>query len=218
MSSQILSSNLVSHNNSRGLILASSSPRRLQLLAQINIPVATVVSPNVEEAELSRELPRFYALRVARSKALSVADKNQGQYVLAADTVVACGRRILPKAEQLDVARSCLVLLSGRRHRVFTAVVIVSPCSKVVSRIVETRIKFKKLNEDEIRAYLSTNDWHGKAGGYAIQGVAASFISWIGGSYTNVVGLPLYETRCLLEGLGWQWNKSEDSEIKGSKY
>ena len=144
------------------------------------------------------------ALRLARVKAEVVAARRPGAFVLAADTVVAVGRRVLPKAEDEEEARACLALLSGRGHRVETAVAVIAPDGRVASRLVETRVQFKRLSPSELAAYLAGGEWRGKAGGYAIQGAAGGFVIALHGSYSAVVGLPLYETRCLLDGLGFR--------------
>ena len=183
------------------LVLASASPRRLDLLAQIGVVPDRVVSPEIDETPLRAELPRSYALRVARAKAAAVA--APGCLVLAADTVVAAGRRILPKAEAEADARSCLTLLSGRRHRVLTAVVLVTPNGSRSERLVTSVVGFARLTTTMIDAYTACGEWHGKAGGYAIQGRAAAFVRFLSGSYSNVVGLPLFETAQLLRGAGW---------------
>jgi septum formation protein len=174
-------------------ILASSSPRRLQLLAQAGIAPGGVVAADIDETPLKNELPIAYAQRLAAQKAATVANSHPDAVVLAADTVVACGRRILPKAEDEKTARACLALLSGRRHRVYTAVCVRSG-DKRMHKTVMTQVRFSRLGAKEIDSYIATNEWRGKAGGYAIQGAAESFIPWIGGSYSNVVGLPLSET------------------------
>ncbi len=182
------------------LILASASPRREALLKQAGIVPDRIVAPDVDETPLRDELPRIYALRLARAKAAAVAAKTPGALVLAADTVVACGRRILPKAEtEAEVVR-CLNLLSGRRHQVITAIALAAG-KKIRTRIVMTRVSFKRLNEDEIADYVSSGEGMGKAGGYAIQGRAETFVRAISGSYSNVVGLPLYETMTLLRAM-----------------
>ena len=183
------------------LVLASASPRRLALLAQIGIVPDRVVSPDIDEAPLRDELPRQHAQRLARAKATAVA--APGCYVLAADTVVAAGRRILPKAETEADARRCLALLSGRRHRVMTAVVLHAPDGRRGERLVQSVVGFSRLSERQIADYLAGDEWRGKAGGYAIQGRAAMFVRFLSGSYSNVVGLPLFETAQLLRGLGW---------------
>jgi septum formation protein len=183
------------------LVLASASPRRLALLAQIGIVPDRVIATDIDETPLRDELPRLYAQRLARAKADAAADR--GAIVLAADTVVAAGRRILPKAETDGEARRCLTLLSGRRHRVMTAVVARGPGGRCSERLVQSVVGFARLSERQIEAYLAGGEWRGKAGGYAIQGSAATFIRFLSGSYSNVVGLPLFETAQLLRGLGW---------------
>jgi septum formation protein len=184
------------------LVLASASPRRRDLLAQVGILPDAVDPAEVDENPLSRELPRPHALRLARAKAEAVAGRAPHAFVLAADTVVACGRRILGKPEDPEEAERWLRLLSGRRHRVVTAVALARN-DDVRVRAVETAVRFKRLSDAEIRGYLASGDWEGKAGGYAIQGRAAAFVPWIGGSYSNVVGLPLTETLGLLHGAGF---------------
>ncbi|PKU26647.1 septum formation protein Maf [Telmatospirillum siberiense] len=187
---------------SSSLVLASSSPRRLDLLAQIGLVPDLVDPACIDEAPLARELPGPHALRLAEAKAGSVAARHPGAFVLAADTVVACGRRILPKAEEEAQAKACLELLSGRRHRVLGGICLVAPDGRRVSRLVTTTVIFKSLDQAEKDAYLASGEWQGKAGGYAIQGRAAVFVRYIGGSYSNVVGLALHETYGLLHGLG----------------
>lgn len=179
------------------LVLASASPRRLALLAQIGVKPDDVISTDIDETPLKGETPRLLALRLARSKA--EAARVDDALVLAADTVVAVGRRILPKAETEAEARDCLALLSGRSHRVYTGVAL-RRAGKVSERLVETRVAFKRLTAEEIDAYIASDEWRGKAGGYAVQGLAARYIISIIGSYSCVVGLPLYETALLLEG------------------
>ena len=179
------------------LILASASPRRRELLARLGIEAERVVHADIDEAPLKGELPRDYARRMAREKAEAGADPQA--HVLAGDTVVAVGRRILPKAEDEATARHCLELLSGRRHKVLSAVDLRAPGGALRERLSETHVRFKRLSEEEIRAYLAIGDWHGKAGGYAIQGSAEGLIAWISGSHSGVVGLPLFETRALLK-------------------
>jgi septum formation protein len=187
--------------NTPTLVLASASPRRLALLAQIGIVPDRVVSPDMDETPLRDESPRDHAQRLARAKADMVADPDC--YLLAADTVVAVGRRIQPKAETEMQARRCLALLSGRRHRVVTAVVLRGPDGRRGQRLVQSVVGFARLTERQITAYLASDEWRGKAGGYAIQGSAATFVRFLSGSYSNVVGLPLFETAQLLRGLGW---------------
>lgn len=180
------------------LVLASASPRRLALLAQIGVTPDEVVSTDIDETPLKGETPRLLALRLARAKA--EAAQADGAVVLAADTVVTLGRRVLPKAETEAEARACLALLSGRTHRVLTAVALKAGPS-VHTRLAEARVTFKRFSHDEVEAYIASDEWRGKAGGYAIQGLAARYVSNIIGSYTAIVGLPLYETANLLEGV-----------------
>lgn len=185
------------------LVLASASPRRRELLAQLGIVPDTIDPPDIDETPLPGELPAAHARRLALAKAAAVAPRHPQAYILAADTVVACGRRILPKADTRAIAESCLKLLSGRRHRVIGGLCAIAPMGERVVRIVTSQVVFKRLSDDERAAYLASGEWQGKAGGYAIQGRAAGFIAWISGSYSNVVGLPLYETHALLAGLGY---------------
>jgi septum formation protein len=191
------------------LILASGSPRRLALLNQAGIDPDALRPVDIDETPIRGELPRACATRLARTKAdaaLAVASEEEGlrgAYLLAADTVVAVGRRILPKAELIDEAAQCLRLLSGRNHRVHSAVCLVTPKGSFRQRLVETRVRFKRLSEEDIEAYLDSGEWRGKAGGYAAQGIAGSFIVKLVGSYSSVVGLPLYETMALLSGEGY---------------
>jgi septum formation protein len=187
-------------------VLASGSPRRLALLNQAGIEPDALKPADIDETPKRGELPRAYATRLARAKAdaaleaVKLDDMLKGAFILAADTVVAVGRRILPKAELLDEAAQCLRLLSGRNHRVYTALCLVTPREAFRQRLVETRLRFRRLSRDDIDAYLASGEWHGKAGGYAIQGIAGAFAVKFVGSYTNVVGLPLYETMTLLDG------------------
>lgn len=184
------------------LILASASPRRLSLLRQIGVEPDEVIAADLDETPLKGELPRLHAARLAREKAEAVVASHPDALVLGADTVVACGRRILPKTETEAEARACLALLSGRAHRVYTAVHLVAP-SRTMSRVSETRVTFKRLSDGEIAAYLASGEWQGKAGGYAIQGRAALFVRALSGSHSAVVGLPLYEVGQLLAGAGY---------------
>jgi septum formation protein len=186
------------------LVLASASPRRGELLAQIGVVPESVVPARVDETPHPGELPAAHARRLAVAKARAVAPGERGAFVLAADTVVAVGRRILPKAEDEATARHCLDLLGGRRHRVLGAICVVTPEGNEALRLVETVVAFKRLTGDEIADYLRGGEWRGKAGGYAIQGRAAIFVRFLSGSYSNVVGLPLYETFHLLAGLGYR--------------
>ena len=183
------------------LVLASASPRRRALLEQIGYAPDAVEPAALDEAVLPGERPEAHAARLAQAKAEAVAARHPGAFVLGADTVVACGRRILDKAETEERARRCLSLLSGRRHRVYGGVTVIDPAGRAVSRLVRTAVAFKRLSEDEMAAYLASGEWRGKAGGYAIQGRAAAFVRFVGGSYSNVVGLPLHETYRLLIGL-----------------
>ena len=185
------------------LVLASASPRRLELLRQIGLEPDAIVPAEIDETPRPRELPANYALRLAEAKAQAVARLKPGNFVLAADTAVACGRRILPKAEDEATAARCLDLLSGRRHRVMTGIAVVTPDGRQRSRLVTSSVRFKLLGPADKRAYLATGEWHGKAGGYAIQGAAEGLIAWIQGSHSGVVGLPLYETRALLKAAGF---------------
>jgi len=185
-------------------ILASASPRRLDLLKQIGIIPDEAIAADIDETPHKNELPAIYAQRVAEEKATFVAEKYPQAIILAADTVVACGRRILPKAEDEKAARKCLELLSGRRHRVYTAVCVIAD-GKKQNRLAQTHVRFNRIAEKEISHYIASGEWQGKAGGYAIQGLAEAFIPWIGGSYSNVVGLPLSETRAMLERAGMRW-------------
>ena len=183
-------------------MLASASPRRLDLLRQVGIEPAKIDPAHIDETPGPRELPRAYALRMAKAKLAAVACRHPGALVLAADSVVACGRRILPKAETAEEARTCLALLSGRRHRVLGGVAVGAASGAVRTRLVETAVRFKRLEPAEIDDYIQSGEWRGKAGGYAIQGRAARFAAFVSGSYSNVVGLPLYETVALLKAVG----------------
>lgn len=189
------------------LVLASGSPRRLALLNQAGIEPDRLMPADVDETPERGELPRRLALRLAQQKGELVAarckEAGMPAIVLAADTVVAVGRRILPKPEVQDEAEACLRLLSGRAHRVFTGLCVVSAKGRTRTRLVETRLRFKRLSHEEITAYLACGEWRGKAGGYAIQGIAGSFVVKLSGSYTSVVGLPLAETIALLSGEGY---------------
>jgi septum formation protein len=184
------------------LVLASASPRRLDLLRQIGLEPDRVEPAHIDETPQPNETPRRLALRLACEKADAVALHAPGCAVLAADTVVAVGRRVLPKAETEAQARQCLTLLSGRAHRVMTAIAVIAPDGRRASRLSESRLHFKRLSPAEIDAYVAGGEWAGKAGGYGIQGAAGAFVMNLQGSYSGVVGLPLYETWCLLAGLG----------------
>ena len=190
-------------------VLASGSPRRVQLINQVGIEPDSLRPTDIDETPQRGELPRACANRLARAKAeaalalVRVDDELKGAYILSADTVVAVGRRILPKAELLDEAAQCLRLLSGRNHRVHTAICLVTPKEAFRQRLVETKVRFKRLSDEDIEAYLASGEWRGKAGGYAAQGIAGAFMVKIVGSYSNIVGLPLYETTTLLAGEGF---------------
>lgn len=186
------------------LVLASASPRRLELLRQVGLMPDCIDPADIDETPRRGELPPAHAMRLAQEKARAVIARHPGAYVLAADTVVACGRRILQKTEDEASARSSLEMLSGRRHRVHGGIALVSPDGCLVTRRVDSQVAFKRLSEAEIGAYLRTGEWQGKAGGYAIQGRAAALIRWVSGSYSNVVGLPLFETAQLLAGRGYR--------------
>ena len=186
------------------LLLASSSPRRRDLLAQIGIVPDAILAPDIDETSQRDEMPRHYAQRLAQAKAEAAAPViPPGELVLAADTVVALGRRILPRADDEATARRCLGLLSGRRHTVMTAVVLRAGDGSQSSRLVESVVGFCRLTDRQIDGLIEAGDWHGKAGGYAIQGHAGGFVRFLSGSYSNVVGLPLFETAQLLRGRGW---------------
>ena len=188
------------------LVLASGSPRRLQLLSQAGMEPDTLLPVEIDETPERGELPRTLAVRLARDKALAALPRARGTeelktaYIVAADTVVAVGRRILPKPDLLEDAAACLRLLSGRAHRVYSGICVITPRDAVRTRLVETRVRFKRLSTEDLDSYLASGEWRGKAGGYAIQGIAGAFVVKLVGSYTNVVGLPLYETVALLQG------------------
>ena len=184
-----------------GLILASASPRRRELLSRLGIAPDRIHAADIDETPAKAETPRAYAARMAREKAMAV--DGDGQHVLSGDTVVACGRLILPKAEDEATARQCLARLSGRRHTVFSAIALKSPDGTFRERLSATQVRFKVLHPQEIESYIKGGEWHGKAGGYAIQGSAEGLIAWISGSHSGVVGLPLFETRSLLIAAGF---------------
>jgi septum formation protein len=186
------------------LVLASASPRRLDLLRQIGLRPDAVEAAEVDETPLKDETPRLLATRLAVAKADRVAARNAGSHVLGADTVVALGRRVLPKAESEAEVRECLELLSGRAHRVLTGICAIGPDGRRVGRLVESRLHFKRLTRGEVDGYVGCGEGLGKAGGYAIQGRAGAFVIALQGSYSGVVGLPLYEVANLLSGLGYR--------------
>jgi septum formation protein len=184
-------------------VLASASPRRLELLRAIGLAPGKVDPADIDETPLAGETPRLLATRLARAKAAVTAERHPDAFVLAADTVVALGRRLLGKPEDAADAERMLRLLSGRAHQVLTAVAVIAPGGRAGARRSETRVHFKRLTEREIAAYVDSREWDGKAGGYGVQGRAGAFVMSLNGSYTGVVGLPLYETRALLVGLGY---------------
>lgn len=186
------------------LVLGSASPRRRELLRQVGVEPAAIDAAEIDETPKRGELPADYARRIAEEKLRAVAVRHPGAFVLAADTVVAVGRRILPKPADAKDAQDCLERLSGRSHKVLGAVAVLAPDGRSARRLVTTRVRFRRLHRDEVAAYLDSGEWKGKAGGYAIQGLAAAFVPEIQGSYPNVVGLPLVETLALLRGLGWR--------------
>jgi septum formation protein len=189
-------------------VLASASPRRVDLLAQINVTPSRIIAADIDETPRPREVPTALAKRLASEKATAIAAQEQDALVLAADTVVSVGRRILPKTETADEARACLQLMSGRGHRVHSGICLIDGASqnggKKWLRVVSSRVRMRRLGAEDIEAYLATGEWQGKAGGYAIQGQAAAFISQIIGSYSNIVGLPLFETANLLQAAGFR--------------
>lgn len=204
-------------------MLASASPRRLQLLERVGLTPDLLNPSDVDELPHRRETPRALSIRLAREKAERalemplVQELGPNTFVLAADTVVGLGRRILPKAETVDQARDCLSLLSGRSHWVYSTVCLIAPGKKVSTRCVETKVRFKRLSREDVDSYVASNEWRGKAGGYAIQGRAEAFVRLLTGSHSAVVGLPLYETVHLLEGAGYpvfhSWMTAPQSEV-----
>ncbi|MFN3585740.1 Maf family protein [Phenylobacterium sp.] len=189
---------------SQRLVLASASPRRLDLLRQIGLEPDAIDAAELDESPQAKETPRRLAVRLAAAKAAGVATRQPEAFVIAADTVVALGRRILPKAESDQEVVDCLALLSGRNHRVLTGVAAIAPGSRAATRLVETRVHFKRLSLRDIESYVRSGEGLGKAGGYAVQGRAGAFVIDLQGSYSSVVGLPLYETANLLSGLGYR--------------
>lgn len=184
------------------LVLASASPRRLELLRRIGVTPSRVLATDIDETPQKGERPRAHASRLAAEKARAAAALAPGSVILAGDTVVGAGARILPKAEDEATARHCLALLSGRRHRVFSAIALVTPDGKLHEALSETIVRFKRLSDEEVESYIAGGEWHGKAGGYAIQGSAEGFCDWLSGSHSGVIGLPLFETRRLLRAAG----------------
>lgn len=184
------------------LVLASASPRRLELLGRLGLKPTRIVATDIDESPLKGERPRAHAVRLAAEKARAAAALAPACVILAGDTVVGAGARILPKAEDEATARQCLALLSGRRHRVFSAIAVITPDGTLREALSETIVRFKRLSGEEIESYIAGGEWHGKAGGYAIQGSAEGFCDWLSGSHSGVVGLPLFETRRLLRAAG----------------
>ena len=184
------------------LILASSSPRRRDLLARLGVEPARIASPDIDETPRKGEVPRVYALRMAEEKAVAVP-RASGEIVVAGDTTVALGRRILQQATDADMQRGFLTLLSGRRHHVLSAVAVIDGDGRLRSRICDSIVRFKRLSPEEIESYIESGEGLGKAGGYAIQGRAEALIDWMAGSHSGVIGLPLYETRSLLRASGY---------------
>lgn len=184
------------------LVLASASPRRLELLGRLGLKPTRVVATDIDESPLKGERPRAHAIRLAAEKARAAAALAPACVILAGDTVVGAGARILPKAEDEATARQCLALLSGRRHRVFSAIAVITPDGTLREALSETIVRFKRLSGEEVESYIAGGEWHGKAGGYAIQGSAEGFCDWLSGSHSGVVGLPLFETRRLLRAAG----------------
>jgi len=185
------------------LILASASPRRQELLKQVGITPHQIIPADIDETPLKSEKPNAIAERLSLAKAEKIFENHKGHYILASDTIVACGNRILSKADDVDEAKRFLMLLSGRRHNVYTGICLISPDGKISSKTVKTVVKFKSLERSDLEFYLKHDEWQGKAGGYAIQGLGARFIKGINGSYSNVVGLPLFETVNMLKGRGY---------------
>ena len=189
------------------LILASSSPQRLELLKQIDIVPDKIVPAKIEENPNKGEKPKDFVIRMSKEKALNVSKKFEGSYVLSGDTIVSVGRRIIGKPPNKAEAKKYLTLLSGRRHRVLSAVTLITPENKEITKVTITRVKFSRLNENDLFEYIKTNEWKGRAGGYAIQGKASAFIPWINGSYTGIVGFPINEVKNLLSSSGWKFVK-----------
>ena len=186
------------------LILASSSPQRKKLLETIGITPDDIVPANINETPKKNEKPKDFALRMSREKALSVAKNNLNSFILSGDTIVAAGRRIIGKPSSKNEAEQILKLLSGRRHRVLSAFTLIKPDCSEITKVVVSKVKFSRLSDKEINEYLDTNEWQGKAGGYAIQGRASAFVPWLSGSYTGVMGFPMNEIKNVLESSGWK--------------
>ncbi len=187
-------------------ILASASPRRVQLLKQIGLKSEEIIPADIDETSTKSEDPKNLAKRLAKLKAQAIAKTNPNKFIIAADTVVARGRRTLPKAETENDARKCLNLLSGQKHHVYGGICVITDTGKIITRLCNTTVKFKRLSQEEVETYIKSNEWQGKAGGYAIQGLAASYITNISGSYSNVVGLSLHDVSQILKGNGFYLN------------
>ena len=185
-------------------ILASSSPQRKKLLETIGIIPDDIVPANIDETPKKNEKPKDFALRMSKEKGLSIAKNNLNSFILSGDTIVAAGRRIIGKPSSKNEAEKILKLLSGRRHRVLSAFTLIKPDCSEITKVVVSRVKFSRLSDKEINEYLDTNEWQGKAGGYAIQGRASAFVPWISGSYTGVMGFPMNEIKNVLESSGWK--------------
>ena len=185
-------------------ILASSSPQRKKLLETIGIIPDDIVPANIDETPKKNEKPKDFALRMSKEKALIVAKNNLNSFILSGDTIVAAGRRIIGKPSSKNEAEKILKLLSGKRHRVLSAFTLIKPDCSEITKVIVSRVKFSRLSDKEINEYLDTNEWQGKAGGYAIQGRASAFVPWISGSYTGVMGFPMNEIKNVLESSGWK--------------
>lgn len=185
------------------LILASASPRRVELLAQIGIVPDDIIPADIDETMLKGELPRHLASRLAAGKASKVATSHEGAFILGADTVVACGRKLMDKPRDADDARRIIEGLSGRRHKVYGGLCVITPQDKMIQRLCETSVSFRRLSRQEIDAYIESGEWEGKAGAYAIQGLAATYVKFLSGSFSNVIGLSLYDTARMLESAGY---------------
>jgi len=196
---------LASASDNPRFILASASPRRRELLGRLGVVPDATIPADIDETPLKGELPAAYVQRVAAQKAAALAAEHQGAFILSGDTTVAAGRRILPKTEEEAEARRCLALLSGRRHKVLSAVTLVAPDGTARHRLSTSLVAFKRLTLQEVDDYIAGGEWRGKAGGYAIQGRAEALIRWMSGSYSGVMGLPLFETRSLLISAGYRW-------------
>ena len=186
------------------LILASSSPQRLSLLKTIGIEPDEVVAANIEEIPYKNEKPKDFVIRMSKEKAFDVSKENSNSFILSGDTIVAAGRRIIGKPSDRNEAKEILSLLSGRRHRVLSAFTLIKPDLKEITKLVTSKVKFSRLSENDLNEYLDTEEWRGKAGGYAIQSRASSFVPWISGSYTGVMGFPINEVKNVLISSGWK--------------